>query len=238
MFFLIKKLPKYKSPVLSHLTLKVLPIAKKIPSLAPQIVLPCLLSRTLTSQSGSEWLAAAVALAAALAVAGPAVVQCVFLLFPSRSGASQVALRGCQRMGGLGDPWEPPDGAFELLMASQVAREAKQKEEPVWSLLLQLQRHVCIIRHQLPQVPHFDHPEKHQATTQSTRALDWYFLDIIKRNSVMKQTGNKDEKYQAWETTQWTLTYPDQLAAESSMFRPKKKLHGSYTQSKLVQFTC
>lgn len=24
-------------------------------------------------------------------------------------------------MGDLGDPWEPPDGAFELLMASQVA---------------------------------------------------------------------------------------------------------------------
>lgn len=32
-------------------------------------------------------------------------------------------------MEGLGDPWEPPGGAFELLMASQVAREeAEQKK--------------------------------------------------------------------------------------------------------------
>lgn len=75
-------------------------------------------------------------------------VQCVFLLIPSQSEASQVALRGFQHMGGLGDPWESPDGAFELLMASQVAREeAKQKEEPVWSPFLQLQRHLYIIRH-------------------------------------------------------------------------------------------
>jgi len=65
-------------------------------------------------------------------------------------------------MGGLGDPWEPPDGAFELLMASQVAREEmKQKEEPVWSLILQLQRHLYIIRQQFQQVSHFDHPDKH-----------------------------------------------------------------------------
>lgn len=65
-------------------------------------------------------------------------------------------------MGGLEDPWEPPDGAFELLMASQGAGgKAKQKEKPVWFLFLQLPRHLYITRHWPQQIPRSDHPDKH-----------------------------------------------------------------------------
>lgn len=70
----------------------------------------------------------AVAPAVAPAVAVPAEVLYAFVLVPSLFGAFQGALRGFQHMVSLGDPLEPPDGAFEHLMASQGAREeANQK---------------------------------------------------------------------------------------------------------------
>lgn len=127
--------------MLSHSIFKVLPVAKRTFFL-PQTVLPCFLSAALTSWCGSASPAAAAAPAAAPAAAAPAAGPRASSWAPSRSGAAQAARTGSRRTGGPGDPWEPLGGAFGLLMASQVARkEAEQKEESVWSLLLQLQIH-------------------------------------------------------------------------------------------------
>lgn len=134
-------------------------------------------------------------------------MQYVFSLFPSQSGASQVSPRGFQHMEGLGDPWEPPDGAFELLMASQVAREeAEQKKR---DSLVPASPAALIFVHnhtQLPQVPHFYQPYI-QAATQSTRDLNWNSLDITKQNTVIMGTGNRDEEDWTWESTQWSVAF-------------------------------